>query len=342
MDPEIKTLEVLSTQERREVAARMRSIAADSEDDRRAWRFRTEAERFEKCGLESMLLLCEADNQKFETRICCKSRICDDCGRSYYAKVQGRFGEIVKLMMANKRKGYFCSLLTLTVTTDRFGGRSPDRSDIARFYKESSDWLRLFCGRYRGVFTKKGKVREDRKRWIGAGSISAVEVGHNNNNLHLHAVVYMPFTPASVMRAAWTKITGDSYRVQISPARSVRNVVNYILKYISKPPATDSYADLADYAWMIKGTRRLRSTGMFYNHLAAAKKKKLNCRCPYCSGRLVPAGIVETAHLEGATKSLWKLLRKVEDLGKNLLAPDYRLGQGWVDWQLPVSEPVAV
>jgi hypothetical protein len=326
-------LERLTDQERLLVSARMREIAAGSDDDRRAWRFKTEADRFEKCGKESLVLLCEHHNLKFHTKIDCKSRICDDCGRSYFGLVNGRFADIVKLMMANRRKGYFCSLLTLTVTTDRFKGAMPGRSDIKRFYRESSDFLRLFCGRYRGVFTKKGRVREDRKRWIGAGSLSVVEVGAGNNNLHLHAVVYMPFTPLSVMRAAWQRITGDSYRVGLDAARSPKNVVNYILKYITKPPSTDSYADLADYAWMIKGTRRLRSTGMFYNHLALKKTKKLRCCCPYCSGRLVPAGFAETMQLESCVQALWKLLRRVADLGRNLLPPTYKLGQGWVEWQ---------
>lgn len=320
----------------------MKDLAAASPDDRRAWQFKTEADRYEKCGKESLVMVCEYDKLKFHTKIDCKSRICESCGNNYFGQVNERFGEIVKLMMASKRKGYFCSLMTLTVTTDRFGGKMPGRAAIKRFYRESSDFLRLFCSRYRGVFTKKNKVREDRKRFLGAGSISVVEVGANNNNLHLHAVVYMPFTPLSVMRAAWTKITGDSYRVQLSAARSPKNVVNYILKYITKPPATDSYTDLAEYAWMIKGTRRLRSTGMFYNHLAIKKARRLKCRCPYCAGRLVIEGIAETIHLGAAVGKLWKLLRKAAELGRNLLAPTYSLNSGWVSFETDAGAQVVV
>lgn len=324
------------------MSQKMREIAAGADDQARAWRFRTEADRFEKCGKESLVLVCEYDKLKFHTKIDCKSRICESCGNNYFGQVNERFGEIVKLMMASKRKGYFCSLLTLTVTTNRFNGAMPGRQDIKRFYRESSDFLRLFCGRYRGVFTKKNKVREDRKRFLGAGSISVVEVGAGNNNLHLHAVVYMPFTPLSVMRAAWSKITGDSYRVQLSAARSPKNVVNYILKYITKPPATDSYTDLADYAWMIKGTRRLRSTGMFYNHLSMKKIRRLKCRCPYCAGRLVVEGISETLHLDAAVGKLWKLLRQAAELGRNLLAPTFSPVYGWVNWQPAEVVPVVV
>ncbi len=331
-------MEALTKQEREIVSARMRTIACECQtDDRRAWRFKHEADRFEKCGEESLLLECQADQQRFATAIKCRSRICDDCGRAYFGSIVERFQEVVKVMMVNKRKGYYCGLLTLTVTTDRFAGRMPDRADIARLYRESTAFMRLFCGRYAGTFTKSGKVREDRKRWRGAGSISTIEVGQDNNNLHLHAVVYMPYTPLSIMRDAWKRITGDSYRVGLERARSVKNVTRYILKYITKPPETDSFDHLAQYAWMIKGTRRLRSSGMFYNHLVMPKKKKLRCCCPYCSGRLVPAGIALTAGLDQCVRRLWELLRQVETIGRNLLPPTYHASLGWVNWQLPAQ-----
>lgn len=321
-------MEVLDQAERHQVAEEMRRISRDVGADSRAWRFQVEADRYEKCGRESLLLKCEQDQQTFFTRITCKSRICEECGKSYYGKIGDNFRDLVKIILANKRSGYFCSLLTLTVTKDRFGGRMPNRSDIARFYKESSMFMRLFCSRYKGVWTKKGKVREDRRHWIGAGSVSVVEVGVDNNNLHLHAIVYMPFVPLSVIRSSWKRITGDSHVFRLDRARNAKHVTNYILKYITKPPSTNSYRGLAEYAWMIKGSRRLRSTGMFYRSLFASKKEKLRCRCPYCSGRLKIAGFVETCSLKRDVLKIWELLHSVVESGRNLPVPSLHWDYG--------------
>jgi len=326
-------MEVLDQAERSKVAQEMRRISSNSGAGARAWRFQVEADRYEKCGRESLLLRCDQDHQTFYTRITCKSRICEECGKSYYGKIGDNFRDLVKIILANKRSGYFCSLLTLTVTKDRFGDRMPNRSDIARFYRESSMFMRLFCGRYKGVWTKKGKVREDRRHWIGGGSVSVVEVGVDNNNLHLHAIVYMPFVPLSVIRSNWKRITGDSHVFRLDRARNAKHVTNYILKYITKPPATNSYRGLAEYAWMIKGSRRLRSTGMFYRSLLVPKKEKLRCRCPYCSGRLKIAGFVETAGMVHGVKKIWELIQKVAEGGRNLIAPTYHLEYGWVNWE---------
>jgi uncharacterized protein with PIN domain len=334
-------MEVLDQAERTEVAEEMRRISRDVGAGSRAWRFQVEADRYEKCGREALLLQCEEDHRTFFTKITCKSRICEQCGKSYYGRIGDNFRDLVKIILANKRSGYFCSLLTLTVKKDRFGDRMPNRSDIARFYKESSMFMRLFCGRYKGVWTKTGKVREDRRHWIGAGSVSVVEVGVDNNNLHLHAIVYMPFVPLSVIRSNWKRITGDSHVFRLDRAKNVKHVTNYILKYITKPPAANSYRGLAEYAWMIKGSRRLRSTGMFYRSLVVSGRKRLRCRCPYCSGRLEIAGFVDSVDMARGVSNIWELLCQVESEGKNMSEPVHDPDRGWLDWRgCPLKVPV--
>jgi hypothetical protein len=305
----------ISKDERKRVALAMRELVGDpSAYDRRGWRFLAEAYHYESCGDSTQVVQCEACTTKFRVDVKCKSRICEDCGRLYYRQIVKPLREVIALMLANKRKGFAASMVTLTVTTKRFGDRMPSREDIARIYSESTAFFRLFCGRYRGVFTKAGKVREDRKRWLGAGSISVLEVGSDNNNLHIHALCYMPYVHQSILKRAWSKITGDSFHVDIRAAygRSAQDLAWYILKYVTKPPASESYSGIAKYAWMIKGSRRLRSSGMFYNHVRrTVSVDKLPFNCAICGGHLLSHGAILIQYVDSAIKSLWDAARAV-------------------------------
>lgn len=303
----------LTKDERSRVAVAMRSLVGEpSIYDRKAWSFLAEAYHYETCGDNTRVVQCEACTTKFRVDVKCKSRICEDCGRHYYQQIVKPLREVIALILANKRKGYAASMVTLTVTTKRFGNRMPTRADISRIYRESTAFFRLFCGRYRGVFTKAGNVREDRKRWLGAGSISVLEVGADNNNLHIHALCYMPFVHQSVLKRAWSKITGDSFHVDIRAAygRSAHDLAWYILKYVTKPPSSESYTGIANYAWMIKGSRRLRSSGMFYNHVRPLRSvDKLAFNCAICGGNLLTCGEVLVQYVDSAIRSLWEAAR---------------------------------
>lgn len=334
-------MEAIDRAERALIAEEMRTIGRSADDERRGWRFQVEADRFEKCGKEGVIYHCEHDNTNLYTKTRCRSRICDHCGFTFYGQIEKELREEIQLMAANRRKGWYASFLTLTVTSKRFGDRMPTRSDIQRIYRESRDFFRLFCGRYKGVWTKKGKVREDRKHWLGAGAISVVEVGCDNNNLHVHAVVYMPFRPLTQLRREWSKITGDSFGVDIEAIKSPTRAARYIMKYITKGPQTDSLNRLAEYAWMIKGSRRLRTCGMFYNHIRVKHRTGLKCRCPFCFGRLKMLCIRENPDSESNTWPLWRLLRQAEDRGGPLLAPALHNDYGWVRWTIAGPAPAS-
>lgn len=313
-------MEALSKAEKVMVAEEMRGLGRASEDERKGWRFQVEADRYEKCGEEVVLFHCEHDQARLYSRTRCRSRVCDHCGTTFYGKIADQLQDIIATMLASRRKGFYPCLITLSPKKRWGDDRLPNREEIKRVYRESSDFFRLFASRYRGKFTRTGKVREDRKQFLGAGSISTMEVGRDNNNLHVHAVVYMPFTPLSVLKRAWARITGDSVYVNLKPIKGARHATNYILKYITKPPATDSYHRLAEYAWMIKGTRRLRTGGMFYNQVRTRFSSGLKHHCPFCHGRIRLLAMSDMeATEEPDTWPLWKLVRESEDLGRPLM-----------------------
>jgi hypothetical protein len=228
-------------------------------------------------------------------------------------------GKVLKPFFAKKRRGWCFSLLTLTTQKNRNGDSLPGRADYKRFNRESGAFLKLYYGKYAARFGKTGRVVEIQKnkkrKWRGAGAIAVFELGGGNNNLHLHALVYGPFIPQSRLSESWFKITGDSYIVHIEPIRDPKHAVAHILKYISKPPKRESFRDLAEYSLSIKGSRRFRSVGVFYNAVKRIRES-LRFVCPYCEGHLRQIGQWPGTDFElMKLKPLYPLLRDFNNRG---------------------------
>ncbi len=102
-------------------------------------------------------------------------------------------------------------------------------------------------------------------------------------NLHVHAIVYGHFVPQDQISRLWHELTGDSHVVWINQIRNPRQAVNYLLKYITKPPKLKNPEDLAHYLSILVGMRRVRTWGIFYGCSVA---KKEECPCPLCAGKL--------------------------------------------------------
>ena len=292
--------------EKRVLSARSNPAAEWS--DRSGERLLVEAERYAKCGLEVLPLDCCDCASGYMVPIFCRSRICERCGRIYRNQIAKQIETVLNECIEADRRGYVLALLTLTVNSRRWGGRMPSRRDIKRFMGEKSQFLRLYFGKFRGVWTKKGKIREDRKRFIGAGSVGVLEVGHDNNNLHFHAIVYGPIKVWADMVADWQRITGDSRGVDIRArgARDPKRLASYVLKYMTKPPS-GHYGFIADYSIMIKGSRRLSTSGIFYRRIKRTVKEKRRCSCAVCGGRLVPLEPC-LAHRSGDRLNLYQAL----------------------------------
>jgi hypothetical protein len=306
--------------EREVIAQGMRRVAKERrrvwtcERSREASKIEAEAERFCNCGLEFIHAECAHDRMKFTIKTSCKSRICPECCQRYYREIRDALLTQVRSQWSAKRRGYIIALVTITATSKRYGSDLPDRDGIARLYRESSQFLRMYFGKYRGVRTKAGKVREDRKHYRGAGAIAVLEIGNDNNNAHVHALVYTPILTRPMiasMSAEWHRITGDSWNIDVKALHNPRHAVNYVLKYITKVPTTDSYDRIARYAVMIKGSRRIRATGVFYNQILKRKLEKLKAVCPYCGGKIYFTGIhLQDEEAEGRRQELFPLLQR--------------------------------
>jgi len=286
----------LGAGERLLVAAEMIEAAAVRwpMDARKRERVAVEARRYSACGDMGLGFTCSCCASRYYVPQHCRSRICEACSARYAKKLEKKIAAVVRETMATRRRGYCFSLLTLTVTSRRFGYALPDRDAIVRLYRETSSFLRLFFGKYQGKRTKSGKIRENRRRPIGAGWLAALELGSDNNNAHCHALVYGPIRLWHRLRSEWEAITGDSSGVDIRALHGgpggAEQAVRYVLKYIGKPPVTDSYHRIADYALMLKGTRRLRSGGVFFNRFSERQDRDCDFSCPVCGSRLLSDG----------------------------------------------------
>jgi hypothetical protein len=277
----------LSDGERLLVASYMTEIAKGYEldDPNRARLLKNEAQRYCACSRQGIRLQCPLDYLRYYIRVFCYSRLCEKCGRLYVKTLQETILPVVRAIEEKDKRGYVLAQVTLTVTSKRYGNSLPDRAGIARLYRESTSLLRRFYGKFALKKSKTGKWHEDRKRYIGAGWLAALEVGKDNNNLHIHALVYGPIRSQELLRKAWIDITGDSFGVDIRK-KSPKDAVAYVLKYIAKPPTTDSYERMAEYADMIKGSRRFRSGGVLYNRFKRVKKEPKPCTCIVCGSIL--------------------------------------------------------
>lgn len=319
-DPkQLKTFDVfdpgsdLTAAERYIVALELERIARElpRSDYKTAARLEAESQRYAYCKETFLALQCERDYLRYFVRLFCHSRICERCSRIYTKDLKRSILPVVRSALANRKRGFILAQLTLTVTSKRFGEELPDREGIKRLYRESSEFLRRFYGKYQLVKTRSGKWRENRKRFVGAGWLASMEIGKDNNNLHCHALVFGPIRSIRALRAGWLEITGDSFGVDIRK-KSPQEAVNYVLKYIAKPPQTDSYRRIAQYAHMIKGSRRLRSGGIFYNRFQLKKPDSHGLSCPVCGYQLRSLQTLQS--LPGSDFLDLRLVRSSEDL----------------------------
>lgn len=304
-------------------------------------RLESEANRFAACGKESILWRCENDHVFF-TKQSCKSRGCEACSMAAFLKISGGLRDIISPCLDQKKKGYYLSLLTLTVNTARFGSGMPTHADLRRFNKETATFFRLWYGKWAAKTTASGKVIDDKSRFFpkstkggkrksrpsrpmvnragnqvqdyrrfrGAGYISAIEVAPDNNNLHCHAIVYGPYILQKKLAASWKKITGDSYIVDIKRIYKKSTAIAYVMKYVVKPPNTDSYSALADWILMIKGTRRLRAGGIFFDRLRKQLADRPPLVCPKCGLTLCNIGHFDlSADVLTGLNNLYQALR---------------------------------
>lgn len=223
------------------------------------------ADRFEVCGKQYMMIQCIGCSQTIVLRRRCETRICDSCSKSYNAKVRRRQSQLIQHFPG--KKNHWWMLVTFTKKTEP--DYIPERSDAEKLF---SHFRKLI-----NEFWPKSK---------GCGSFAVLEIGENNN-LHIHALVYGHFVLQKLLSKRWLRLTGDSQIVDIRSARNQRQCLSYILKYLTKQSKKSDPQALTNYLNLVIGLRRIRTYGVLYNFPLAFSE---GCPCPLCKGKYLFKG----------------------------------------------------
>ena len=248
--------------------------------------------RFRRCGLDGSRRVCPKCGIGFYTRHFCKHKLCDTCARIYGLRVREKILKLVNPVFSKRKAGWTVAMLTLSESSQKYRGRYPNREEYRQFNRNVGAFCRLFYGRYRGVWTKTGKIREDRKHYKGAGWFAVNEFGQDNTNLHCHILLYGPWTIHSRLLTSWIRITGGDTGCYIKPLRSPRSAADYVAKYLTKPPRFTDPNTALDYVKASASQRRIRTGGVFYNSLKKIRGFEPDV-CPFCDVRLKFDGICD-------------------------------------------------
>jgi len=242
------------------------------------------ANRFMECSRYACLYKCKGpEEHDLFSPIYCDLRFCPRCAPRQYARLIEKYEPIVKAVAAQRKAGF--KFRELTLTTRNTGSLSA--TQVKQFNRELKETLKILMA--------------DVRDW---GAIWCDEVGFNNTNLHAHVLLYGPYIPQTKLAEVWKEISGQEI-VYIKEARSGAKALIHLLKYVSKPPASDpKQIGLLEVAF--HGTRRVHTVGAFYNF---AGDDSDNVRsewesCPHCGAGLkkLPGTVrIESAIAEGRT-----------------------------------------
>lgn len=106
----------------------------------------------------------------------------------------------------------------------------------------------------------------------GRGTFSGAEFGADGNMLHFHVLAFTEWIDQADLSREWEKLTGCPV-VWIRLVRGVKKATKEVIKYAAK--LTDLEPDdIARLHGVIKGSRRIRTRGLFYNVPALPKTEE--------------------------------------------------------------------
>ncbi len=216
--------------------------------------------RFMDCEEKGYTLKCDDCGYERAKIFFCGLRICPECARRFAGSLFHQIMDIVGEINANRKRGWSIKLITLTL---KKGEGWPDMHQLRAMVKAMGRYLPELWNSY---------LRED-----GAGAVASMEIGPSGN-VHAHLVYYGPFIPKKELSQRWSEITGGSYILDlemITGGKGVWEATKYACKMRALSPG-----QVVDVYEALKGARRVRCYGVFYNRVVVHPE----CPCPECGG----------------------------------------------------------
>lgn len=219
----------------------------------------------------------------------CDGRYCPDCAHRQVARFARRY--VPAVLACVKKRGYnrlrHIVLTTPLALTDPYCAQ-----------KVTEYWRAV--GRLWKWLTSRNP------KWTTAGTIEAFEFGANGLKLHFHIIHYGRYLPQLAISEAWHEltdgqaevtyvrgITSDDDATDDEIANEVIEILKYSVKFWSKTPAGDIKYILPELMppllGVLKGKRRVRSRGIFYN---IPEEPRQPLCCETCGNEMLRVGVV--------------------------------------------------
>ena len=259
-----------------------------------------EADRLSNCGKKYSRYRCinilkHDHNQFYDFAFPyrCEQRICPVCTRIRAKILRGEIEQILKSINKTKTNKF----MHLTLTKNMFNVSNITPSKVRIFNENVRKLINLLYPKTKNC-----------------GALSILEFG-KNLSIHSHIIIFGPYRSQRLISKKWKEITGDSHIVFIRSIQDQKIAINYLLKYISKPPKFSDPNLYPQFLKAIRGVRKVHRYGIFYNFKV---KKREPMRCPICGGSIrFLSTVYETDH-DFRTGFLREYDQVLEELGLNL------------------------
>jgi hypothetical protein len=243
------------------------------------------AKRYIECSRFAVRYECQgADHHQLFSPAYCDLRFCPRCAPRQYARLMEKYLGVVKGISKKPRRAF--AFRELTLTTKNTGILSSEQ--ILKFNRDVRKTLKILM---KGV--------------SGWGALLCDEVGFNNTNLHGHILFFGPYFTQERLAAVWQEVSGDLV-VYIRKAHTDGpRALRHLLKYVSKPPATNPQL-VGRLETAFHKRRRVHAMGLFYDYAGTDMDNVRSewTDCPHCGAKLtrLPGTVpIEQALLEGRT-----------------------------------------
>ena len=218
-------------------------------------------------------ILCLHCGFPWRVKVSCGSRVCPVCRRKWFGY---HFKALYDLVSTWKQTR------SLTLTTRNIPDAEFSREDVLRIRRHFS------------------QLRAHFKKQIAGGFyvVQATNRGHGWH-LHLHIIYDGEFIYQGDVSAAWSRITGGSYVVDIRTVKKPEKAIRYLLADFSGAPRIRT-EDADTYDRVFKGSRLVQPFGIYLKY-----KFRVPFKCPQCGcTEWIPIEELDRARLEQWTRKI--------------------------------------
>jgi hypothetical protein len=223
----------------------------------------------------------------------CDLRICPDCAARATARLAAR---------------YIPKAIELTASGGRYHLRHIVFTTPIELTSDTPENIRKAVIRYSNLPRRAMQQVQDSGELLGKhqkteGAIQSFEFGEDGLKLHFHVIQYGDYLPQDELSKAWQKVTKNEASIiyvksiDASTPEKIQNRVIETLKYSVKFWKIDTHTN--EYTYLepnvmphllrvIKGVRRVKSWGCFYN---LPKPKAEKFKCEECHNQMIRLGL---------------------------------------------------